>query len=96
MRENRPLPDRIQNAPSLLPGLALYYTAFMDLMGTRQMGGFGGIGPIGWDVIQYYAVSNELDADQTEALHTHIKAMDTYYMAHYNKKNTPKPMKGSK
>lgn len=95
MRENRPLPDRIQNAPSLWPGLELYYTAFMDLMSTRQIG-FSGIGPIGWDKIQLYARECGMDADQTEALHNHIQAMDSHYMAYYNKKNSPsgKGMKG--
>ena len=93
MRENRPLPDRIQNAPSLMVGMELYYGAFMDLMGSRQFGGMGGLGPIGWDVVQYYAVSNGFNGDQTEALHHHIRRMDEYYMKHYNKKNTP-PKKG--
>lgn len=93
MRENRPLPDRIQNAPSLFAGLELYYGAFMDLMGTRQVGGMGGIGPIGWDVVQYYAICNGFNADQTESLHYHMKAMDEYYIAHYTKKNAP-PKKG--
>ena len=88
MRENRPLPDRIQNAPSFLPGLELYYTAFMDLMGSRQIGGMGGIGPIGWDVVQRWAQYSGLDADQTQALHHHIGAMDHHYMAHYMKKNS--------
>lgn len=94
MRENRPLPDRIANAPSLLPGLALYYGAFMDLMGTRQVGGFGGIGPIGWDVVQYWGLCNGLDAEQMEALHYHIKNMDQFYMNYYAKKNAPTKMKG--
>lgn len=95
MRENRPLPDRIQNAPSLWPGLELYYGAFMDLMSTREIG-FGGIGPIGWDKVQMYAQAMGMDADQTEALHHHINAMDSHYIAHYNKKNAPKTkgMKG--
>ena len=87
MRENRPLPDRIQNAPSLLPGLELYYGAFMDLMSTRRMGDMGGIAPIGWDVVQYYGISNGFNADQLEALHYHIKTMDGYYIRHYSKKN---------
>jgi len=94
MRENRPLPERIQNAPSLNAGLELYYKAFMDLMGTRQIGGFGGIGPIGWDVIQYWGESSGLSSDQKEALHYHVKAMDEKYIAHYSKKNSSTPKKG--
>jgi len=88
MRENRPLPDRIKNAPSLLPGLELYYGAFMDLMSTRKIGDMGGIAPIGWDIIQYYGICNDLNADQMEALHYHLREMDGYYISHYNKKNS--------
>lgn len=96
MRENRPLPDRIANAPSLLPGLELYYGAFMDLMATRRFGDMGGISPIGWDVVQYYGVSNGFNADQMEALHYHVKTLDSRYIAHYTKKNSKsnKAMKG--
>lgn len=93
MREGRDLPDRIKFAPSLLPGLDLYYTAFMDLMGSRQIGGMGGIGPVAWDVIQFYAIANGFNGEQTEALHHHVTAMDACYMAHFTKKNTP-PKKG--
>ena len=84
MRERVPLPDRIQNAPSLMPGLELYYEAFMDLMTSRSTG-FGN-GPIWWKTVQDYAKDNEFSDDQREDLHYHIREMDTVYMKHLAKK----------
>lgn len=83
-KRNLPLPDKIQNAPSLLPGLELYWQGFMDLMSCRQIG--MGIGPIWWTTVQDYCRIKELDEFQTEAMHHHIKELDTAYMTHHNKK----------
>ena len=79
-----PLPEKIQNAPSLRPGLELYYIAFQDLMASRSSG--MGIGPIWWSTVQSYCEAKGLDENQTEAMHNHIKAMDTVYLKHVNKK----------
>lgn len=84
MREGIPLPDRIQNAPSLWPGLTLYYNGFMDLVASR-MTGFG-LGPIWWSTIQTYCEAMGLSEDQTEAMHHHVKEMDTAYLKHMSKK----------
>ncbi len=79
------LPDKIKNAPSLLPGLELYYNGFLDLQASRQMG--FGAGPIWWKTIQEYCEHMELDVEQTEAMHQHVKAMDTVYLKDLAKKN---------
>jgi len=84
MREGLPLPDRIQNAPELLPGLELYYIGFIDLSDSRSLG--MGLGPIPWFTVQQYCKEFALDEDQTEAMHHHIKVMDAAYLEHQRKK----------
>lgn len=85
MREGIPLPDRIQNAPSLWAGLNLYYNGFHDLSASR-MTGFG-LGPIWWSTIQQYCDSLGLSEEQTETMHHHIREMDTAYLKHMAKKS---------
>lgn len=57
----------------------------MDLEASRQIG--MGAGPIWWDTIQTYCERLELDEEQTEAMHHHIKEMDKVYMKNLAKKN---------
>jgi hypothetical protein len=84
MSHGLPLPEKIQNAPSLRPGLELYYIAFQDLMASRPVG--MGVGPIWWSTVQTYCEAKHLSEDQTDAMHNHIKAMDAAYLKHMNKK----------
>jgi hypothetical protein len=84
MKHGLPLPEKIQNAPSLLPGLELYYIGFMDLVNSRQTG--FGMGPIWWNTIQDYCERKKLDEEQTEAMHHHIGAMDIVYTKHIQQK----------
>jgi len=79
-----PLPESIANAPSLSPGLELYYIAFLDLMSCRQMGMSSG--PIWWTTVQEYCNLLKLSEEQTEAMHFHIKEMDLVYLKHSTKK----------
>jgi len=79
------LPDSIKNAPSLLPGLELYWQGFMDLMGSRVIG--MGLSPIWWSEIQRYCEVKGLDDFQTEAMHHHIRAMDKFYLEFSMKKS---------
>jgi hypothetical protein len=72
IRERTKFPDFIQNAPELQPGLSLYYVAFWDLNGCR--GGMGG--PIMWTAVEQYALAYDLDQEQREALHYHVRQMD--------------------
>lgn len=78
------IPNRIENAPSLLPGLELYYKGFLDLTTSRTLG--LGIGPIPWFAIEMYCRQNELDEEQTEAMHHHVIVMDSVFMKHEAKK----------
>lgn len=87
MAHGLPLPEKIQNAPSLKPGLELYYIAFQDLMASRNSG--MSLGPIWWSTIQTYCDAKRLDEEQTEAMHHHIKEMDTVWLKFMNKKSSP-------
>lgn len=86
VRSGLPLPDRIQNAPSILPGLELYYIGFLDLTSSRQIGGMG-IGPIPWLAVEQYCQVMELDDDQRTAMHFHVTELDKAYIRHQQKKN---------
>lgn len=86
VRSGLPIPDRIQNAPSILPGLELYYIGFLELSTSRQLGGFG-FGPIPWLSIEQYCQVLELDEDQKMAMHHHIAEMDKAYVKHQQKKS---------
>lgn len=78
------LPEKIKNAPSLLPGLELYYNGFKDLEASRQIG--FSPGPIWWQTVQEYCDKMGLDEEQTEAMHYHVKALDTVYLKNMMKK----------
>jgi len=84
LREGLPFPDRIANAPDLIAGLELYYMGFVNLSDSRQIG--MSLGPIPWKVIQDYCVALELDEEQTEAMHHHLREMDAAYLEHYRSK----------
>ncbi len=79
------LPEKIANAPSLYPGLELYYVGFMNLMSSRQTG--FGPGPLWWTTIQEYCNIQNLDEDQADAMHVHLKAMDLVYLKQAVKKS---------
>lgn len=86
MREGLPLPETIQNAPTLLFGLDLYFTAFLDLSDSRSVG--MGLGPIPWKVVHDYCEALELSESQTEAMHHHIRVMDAAYLEAKKPKGT--------
>lgn len=84
MRSGDPIPDRIQNAPTLAPGLYLYYLAFQELS-TCRSAGFG-VGPIPWMAIDRWAVAAELDMEQREDLFYFVHRMDQAYIDWSTKK----------
>lgn len=79
VREGRPIPDKIQNAPQLRMGLELYYLAYTELMSTRPLG-FGGEGPIPWEAQMHWAFDAELDEDQTHDLIYFVTCLDQAYL----------------
>jgi len=85
MKSGLPIPSRIENAPSIWPGLELYYLGFLELNSSRQIG--FQLGPIPWLSIEQYSKAKELDEEQTEAMHFHIGEMDKAYLKHQAKKS---------
>lgn len=80
IRERRPLPTAIKNAPELQPGLGLYYTAYLDLQGDRQVGMSEGLIP--WTAVDRYAERNQFDDETREDLQYHVRKLDEAYLAH--------------
>jgi len=89
MRERLPLPQKIQHAPELHPGLELYYGAFFDLSTCRQVG--FGVSPIPWNVIADYAQVYQFDDDQVDDLFHFVRHMDHTFINHQSKR-TEKPV----
>lgn len=79
------MPDKILNAPEILPGLEIYYIAFMDLINSRQIG--MGLGGIWWETIERYCERRGIDGHQQEAMHHHIGKLDAVYLGHQSKKS---------
>lgn len=93
MREGRPLPERIQNAPQLHLGLQLYYDAFFELNTCRTVG--MGLGPIPWTAVIDYARAFEFDDEQTDSLIYFVREMDAAFLAQKNKKDGTWPTTAS-
>lgn len=72
------MPDSLKDTPELWPGLALYYNAFFDLHGCRQLG--DAVGPIDWITIDRYCERYELEGEQYEAMHYFLGRMDHAYL----------------
>ena len=70
-QEGLPLPKEIENAPRLLPGLGVYFGAFMDLRSCAEADG-----PIPWTATRQWADENELEPAQRRALFHHMRALD--------------------
>lgn len=88
MRRGLPLPDRIQNAPELLPGLGLYLRAFYDLDSCRPVG--FGEGPIPWTAIEEWCRSLELDEEERDDVHYLVRRLDNAYLKHREAKRPKK------
>lgn len=69
-----PIPDKIKNAPELLPGLELYITAFYMLSSDRHMGMEAGRIP--WTAVARYAEFYSFDDEQTQFLFAIIPELD--------------------
>lgn len=86
VRDKRPIPAHIVNAPELHPGLDLYFLAFLELTTCRTQG--YAEGPISWLSIKEYAVWEQFDRDQIEDLFYHIRKMDDAYLNYRAEKIT--------
>lgn len=77
-KQNLPIPDKIKNAPELLPGLAFYYLAFKQLSTCRQIG--MGEGPIPWLATEAYCTRHEVEGEDYDIFVALIEAMDMEYL----------------
>lgn len=73
-----PLPDRIQAAPELFLGLELYYSGFLDLTSSRQLG--MGLGPISLMSILEYCLYKGIDGEQQEDFVYMVQNLDHKYL----------------
>lgn len=85
MYQRLPLPEAIQNAPDLLPGLDMYLAAFFDLTSSRQYG--MSAGPIPWAVINEYCKYMSIHGQQKEDMFHYIREMDNAYLKYLERKN---------
>jgi len=84
-----PLPKVIQEAPELLPGLALYYNGFVELSSCRQVSGHGE-SPIPWTAIRDYCNEFDIEGEQRDYFFILIREMDKAYFEHLSKKTKTK------
>ena len=83
------LPDRVKNAPVVLPGLGVYMSAFYALDRERSIG-FNGREFIKQRDIKEYAYTNGFSSDQCEALQTLIPQMDNAFLRRLEEKKPKK------
>lgn len=79
------LPDAIQNAPDLQPGLELHFEAFIALSSCRTHG-MSSLSSIPWTAINDYAVRFGIEGQQFERLVAYIGAMDDHFLKVMRKK----------
>lgn len=94
MRDRRPLPQKIADAPILLPGLDLFYNAFTALSTCRQQG--WSEGDIPWTAISEYCDRNSLTGEQRADTFYFVRSLDLEYLKFKAKKADENKGKGGK
>lgn len=85
VRRRQPLPDAVQNAPSLLPGLELYLEAYMDLATCRSTA--FAVERVPWTAIDQYARRNGIDGEAFDYFLALMREMDQEYIDWMNDKS---------
>lgn len=80
------LPEKIQNAPEILPGLEIFYEAFMDLASSRGHTA-AGPAPIPFSEISAWAMRYEIEGDTFELLLHFIRRLDGVYLEFVSKQS---------
>lgn len=75
-----PIPESIQNAPVLLPGLEFYYAAFWNLTTDRPIG--MAEGPIPWSSMQRYCAQHGVTGFDFDRFIVLMRMMDNAYGEH--------------
>lgn len=94
LREGRPLPDRIENAPELKFGSYFYLQAFLDLNSERING--MGIGEIPHSKIRDYAKWAGASFEVEYCLLHHIRVMDADHIKRMTEKQKKETAKSGK
>lgn len=69
-----------------MAGLHVYWQAYHELSTCRPVG--MGVGPIPWTAISEYALRNGVfDPDDFDELVHHVRALDTTFLEHHERKN---------
>jgi hypothetical protein len=84
IRRGQPPPESVQNAPELNLGLHLFYTAFLDLHGCRQLTEV--MGPIDWLAIDRYCERYDITDEQYEDMHYFVAKLDEAFLGHHRNK----------
>jgi hypothetical protein len=85
IRQRRPLPDALANAPELFFGLELYYIAFLEISTSRVAAG----APVSWLSTSQYADALRLSDEQREDLFFFVSKMDEAYLNYQETKSKP-------
>lgn len=81
---NRPIPDKIRDAPTIRFGLEFFYQAFLALHSTRAIGFSDG--PIPWTATQHYCETFAVEDEQREDLFYFVERLDKAFLDWRNKK----------
>lgn len=76
-KQGMPIPPSIENAPELLPGLEIYYHAFLNLTTDRTFG--MAEGPIPWSAMDRYARRHGIEGFDFDRFVVIMRIMDTAY-----------------
>lgn len=88
LKQKRPLPKAIANAPELNLGLEFVYSSFWELSTTRPTG--WGFGPIPWNAIASFCDRYEMDDEESEDFSFLSRAMDRAFLEHHAEKDKNK------
>lgn len=80
------MPGKIKEAPQLLPGLDLYYEAFLDLCNSRSMG-YMSPGSIPFSEVDTWARRYDIEGEEFELLQLFIRRLDGVYINWVNQQS---------
>lgn len=76
MREGLPIPKKIGTAPTILPGLEIFYQAFIKLEYEISIG-MDGIRRIPWSSLHHYCMIQGINGELAEDLEYHVRALES-------------------
>lgn len=78
VRQGRPIPKKIMEAPQLFMGLELFFVAFLALTDERQVA--WGEGAIPWRAMREWCDANEISEDTRADVFYFVKQLDGAYL----------------